>query len=211
MSILSENKRTTRKLAFIFVEKYGHIFRHNLIFFKFLKVVSILEKHFQKDNYIQDKKLEELIELTDLNEKQIKSWFKQRRHRLKVENKPSSRVSNSRKRASSKTLDELEDSSNQEDELDYCIDDDKSTLSSDLNSDLNEASFLNSKNQTKSSNKDDFLSSFSKTVNEELEKAFKKSKYLNANDKKAMCTKLNIKTIDLERWFYFKRKNSKTN
>lgn len=45
-----------------------------------------------------------------------------------------------------------------------------------------------------------------KAVAIELEKAFQKNNYVYGNDKKALSRQLNLKPIQLERWFYYRRK-----
>ena len=50
-------------------------------------VVEHLEKIFDTQKYVNEKDIQCLISTTQLNEKQIRSWFKQRRYRFNLENK----------------------------------------------------------------------------------------------------------------------------
>ncbi len=52
-----------------------------------LEVVTHLESLFDMDKYIKESQIEEICKITSLNEKQIRSWFKQRRFRYNLENK----------------------------------------------------------------------------------------------------------------------------
>ena len=45
-----------------------------------------------------------------------------------------------------------------------------------------------------------------KNVTIELETAFQKNNYVYGNDKKTLSRQLNLKPIQLERWFYYRRK-----
>lgn len=112
-------------------------------------VVTHLESLFDTEKYIKENQIEDISRVTNLNEKQIRSWFKQRRFRYNLENKE-------------KGLDQ-----------DYSI-----------------------KQRT----------NLPKAVAAELEKAFQKNNYVYGNDKKVLSRQLNLKPIQLERWFYYRRK-----
>ena len=112
-------------------------------------VVTHLESLFDKEKYIKENQIEEISLVTNLNEKQIRSWFKQRRFRYNLENKE-------------KGIDQ-----------DYGF-----------------------KQRTM----------LPKSVANELEKAFIKNNYVYGNDKKNLSKQLNLKPIQLERWFYYRRK-----
>ncbi len=51
------------------------------------QVVEHLESLFDTGRYIKENQIEEISRATNLNEKQIRSWFKQRRFRYNLENK----------------------------------------------------------------------------------------------------------------------------
>lgn len=48
----------------------------------------------------------------------------------------------------------------------------------------------------------------SKSIEIELEKQFKKTKYISGSEKKSLATKLGIKINDVDRWFFYKRKST---
>ena len=50
-------------------------------------VVTHLESLFDTEKYIKENQIDEIARVTNLNEKQIRSWFKQRRFRYNLENK----------------------------------------------------------------------------------------------------------------------------
>lgn len=50
-------------------------------------VVTHLESLFDTEKYIKENQIEEISLATNLNEKQIRSWFKQRRFRYNLENR----------------------------------------------------------------------------------------------------------------------------
>jgi hypothetical protein len=117
-------------------------------------VITHLEKIFDTEKYLKDNQVAEIARVTKLNEKQIRSWFKQRRYRYNQENK------------------------------------------------------LNGVDIDFGFKKRDNLS---QSVVNELEKAFLKNNYVYGDDKKALSRKLNLKPIQLERWFYYRRKKQSNN
>jgi len=50
-------------------------------------VITHLEKVFDTEKYLKENQVEEIAKVTKLSEKQIRSWFKQRRYRYNQENK----------------------------------------------------------------------------------------------------------------------------
>ena len=50
-------------------------------------VVTHLELLFDTEKYIKENQIDEISQATNLNEKQIRSWFKQRRFRYNLENR----------------------------------------------------------------------------------------------------------------------------
>ena len=118
------------------------------------QVITHLEKIFDTEKYLKDNQVAEIARVTKLNEKQIRSWFKQRRYRYNQENK------------------------------------------------------LNGVDIDFGFKKRDNLS---QSVVNELEKAFLKNNYVYGDDKKTLSRKLNLKPIQLERWFYYRRKKQSNN
>lgn len=112
-------------------------------------VVTHLEKIFDQEKYLNENRLAEVARVTKLNEKQIRSWFKQRRYRY---------------------------------------------------------------NQERKQNGVDIDLGFKKRDNlphdvvVELEKAFSKNNFVSGEDKKSLSRRLGLKPIQVERWFYYRRK-----
>lgn len=115
------------------------------------QVITHLEKIFDTEKYLKDNQVADIARVTKLNEKQIRSWFKQRRYRYNQENKQNGV------------------------EIDF--------------------GFKKRDNLPQS-------------VVNELEKAFLKNNYVYGDEKKTLSRKLNLKPIQLERWFYYRRKKT---
>lgn len=113
------------------------------------EVITHLEKVFDTEKYLKDQQVENIAHITKLSEKQIRSWFKQRRYRYNQENK-------------------------------------KNGIESDI-----------------SFKQRDCLS---QSVVVELEKSFTDNNYIFGENKKCLCRRLNLKPIQVERWFYYRRK-----
>lgn len=117
-------------------------------------MITHLEKIFDTEKYLKENQVAEIAQVTNLNEKQIRSWFKQRRYRYNQENKQNG------------------------------IDIDFGFKKRD---------------------------NLSQTAVNELEKAFISNNYVYGDDKKNLSRKLNLKPIQLERWFYYRRKKQSNN
>lgn len=113
------------------------------------EVITHLESVFDTEKYLKENQVEEIARVTNLSEKQIRSWFKQRRYRYNQENKKNG----------------------------------------------NESNILFKKRD-----------SLSQDVVNELEKAFVDNNYIYGENKKNLCRRLSLKPIQLERWFYYRRK-----
>ena len=116
------------------------------------EVITHLEKVFDTEKYLKENQVEEIAQVTKLSEKQIRSWFKQRRYRYNQENKQNGGA---------------------------------------------ESDMVFKKRD-----------SLSQSVVVELEKAFLVSNYIFGENKKVLSRQLNLKPIQLERWFYYRRKKS---
>lgn len=136
-------------------------------------VVTHLESLFDTEKYIKENQIEEISLATNLNEKQIRSWFKQRRFRYNLENREKGKFAK-----------------------DFSID---FRLATDIYIDFFNLKGLNQDYVKQRNN-------IPKAVAIELEKAFQKNNYVYGNDKKALSRQLNLKPIQLERWFYYRRK-----
>ncbi len=110
-------------------------------------VISHLERIFDSEKYLKDEQVHDIARVTNLSEKQIRSWFKQRRYRFNQENKQNG-------------------------------------------IDIEIKKYNNLSEQTV----------------KELEKAFRKNNYVYGNDKKMLAERLNLTPVQLERWFYYRRK-----
>lgn len=110
-------------------------------------VISHLESIFDNEKYLKDDQVAQISRETNLSEKQIRSWFKQRRYRYNQENKQNG-------------------------------------------IDIEIKKYNN----------------LSQNVINELETAFTKNNYVYGNDKKILARKLNLTPVQLERWFYYRRK-----
>jgi len=117
------------------------------------EVITHLEKVFDTEKYLKENQVEEIAQVTKLSEKQIRSWFKQRRYRYNQENK--------------------------------------------MNGAEHEMIFKKRDN-------------LSQSVVVELEKAFLANNYIFGENKKVLSKQLNLKPIQLERWFYYRRKRDST-
>ena len=115
------------------------------------EVITHLEKIFDTEKYLKENQVFEIAKITKLNEKQIRSWFKQRRYRYNHENK------------------------------------------------------INGVDIDFGFKKRDNLPQF---VVDQLEQAFLKNNYIFGEEKKNLSRKLNLKPIQLERWFYYRRKKN---
>lgn len=111
------------------------------------EVVSHLETIFDTEKYLKDDQVAEISNATNLSDKQIRSWFKQRRYRYNQENKQNG-------------------------------------------IDIEIKKYNN----------------LSQQVVNELEKSFRINNYVYGNDKKVLARKLNLTPVQLERWFYYRRK-----
>ena len=111
------------------------------------EVVSHLEGIFESEKYLKDEQVIEISNATNLSDKQIRSWFKQRRYRYNQENKQNG-------------------------------------------IDIEIKKYNN----------------LSQQVVNELEKSFRINNYVYGNDKKVLARKLNLTPVQLERWFYYRRK-----
>ena len=111
------------------------------------QVITHLETIFDNDKYLKEDQVADLCLSTNLSQKQIRSWFKQRRYRYNQENKQNG-------------------------------------------IDIEIKKYNN----------------LSQNVVNELEKSFNKNNYVYGNDKKALARELNLTPVQLERWFYYRRK-----
>lgn len=117
-------------------------------------VITHLEKVFDTEKYLKESQVEEIALVTKLSEKQIRSWFKQRRYRYNQESRQNG----------------------------------------------HEADLIFKRRD-----------SLSQVVVVELEKAFQESNYIFGENKKILSKKLELKPIQLERWFYYRRKKESPN
>ncbi|CAF0749462.1 unnamed protein product [Brachionus calyciflorus] len=146
------------------------------------ETIKKLEDYFEQDNQADENQLKEIEKETNLSEYLIKKWFRQKRDTQKKSSRKS--ITNKRMSDDRPEIKEEKDSSEKNE-----------TLNSNQNL------------EDKSNDKDmEFIKNFSKEAIEELEKTFEKSANLRPLDKKALSLRLGLKTIDIERWFYFKRK-----
>ena len=111
------------------------------------EVITHLETIFDSEKYLKDEQVHDIARVTNLSEKQIRSWFKQRRYRYNQENKQNG-------------------------------------------IDIEIKKYNN----------------LSQPTVRELEKAFRKNNYVYGNDKKVLARRLNLTPVQLERWFYYRRK-----